>query len=61
MPRQENYYNYYNVIPTKGTKTIATRNISWPQNISQNAFAARTAPRTPLGELTVLLQTPQLD
>ena len=40
------YSNYYHFVPTKGTKNIATRNVSWPQNIPQNAFAARALPRT---------------
>jgi len=44
------YFNYYNFVFAKGTKSIATRNVSWPQN----ALAAWAAPRTPLGELTAL-------
>ena len=27
---QQIYSNYYNFVPTKGTKNIATRNVSWP-------------------------------
>jgi len=29
-----NFYSiYYNFVPTKETKNITTRNVSWPQNI----------------------------
>jgi len=58
IPQTPNKWNFYVSIIYKNTKFIAIRCVFYQAKNAPKPFSAGAPPRTPLGELTTLSQTP---